>query len=234
MRIAQSLHLLTVEYVAQTACLFFRIGKYIQLVALKQIVFERLCKQLEILMEQRLGRHVERYGGLRSARRLCAELYRAETAYLLTESCRRNEIVLLAHIAYYLLLLHLGGTLQTFCQCLVGESVVVYLLYRRAQIQSVFHHEQRVVGQHCCERLFLFGSLSQFGHDADALLRVLRQLVCHFKRAYCVHLIAKEVDAERQFRRVAIYVDYTATHGKLTGFVDIVNLSKTEITQLTS
>ena len=170
MRIAQSLHLFAVEYVTQTTCLFFRIGKYIQLVTLKQIVFERLCKQLEILMEQRLGRNVERYGGLRSACRLCAELYRAETAYLLAENGGRNEVVLLTHVAYYLLLFHLCGTLKAFCKGLTGKSVVVYLLYRRAQIQSVFHHEHGVVGQHCGERLLLFGCTGQLGHNADALL----------------------------------------------------------------
>ena len=170
MRVAQSLHLIAVEYITQTPCLFLRIGKDIELVALKQIVFERLSEQLEILVKQWLGRYIERYGSLRSARRLCAELYRAETAYLLTESGRRNEVVLLTHVAYYLLLFHLCSTLKTFCHGLVGESVVIYLLYRRAQIQPVFHHEHGVVGQHCGERLLLFGCTGQLGHDADALL----------------------------------------------------------------
>ena len=170
MRVAQSLHLIAVEYIAQTTCLFLRIGKDIELVALKQIVFERLCKQLEILVKQRLGRNVERYGGLRSARRLRTELHRAKTAYFLAESGGRNEVVLLTHVAYYLLLFHLGGTLKTFGKGLTGKSVVVYLLYRRAQIQSVFHHEHGVVGQHCGERLLLFGCTGQLGHDADALL----------------------------------------------------------------
>ena len=170
MRVAQSLHLIAVEYITQTTCLFLRVGEYIQLVALQQIVFERLCKQLEILVKQRLGRNVERYGGLRSARRLCAELYRAETAYLLAENGGRNEVVLLTHVAYYLLLFHLCGNLKAFGKGLTGKSVVVYLLYRRAQIQPVFHHEHGVVGQHCGERLLLFGCTGQLGHDADALL----------------------------------------------------------------
>ncbi len=98
MRVAQSLHLIAVEYIAQTTCLFLRIGKDIELVALKQIVFERL-NQLEILMKQWLGRYIERYGSLRSARRLRTELHRAKRDFL-AEYCRRNEVVLLTHVAY--------------------------------------------------------------------------------------------------------------------------------------
>ena len=144
---AHLLQLLTVENIAQALRLLLRVGENVELVALQEIIVEGLDEQTEVLVEERLRRDVELDGHLRCARRLCAELHEAEAAYLLAEARGRHEVVLLAHIAHYLLLLHLRSTLQTFGHGLLRKAVVVYLLDGRTEIEAVFHHEQRVVGQ---------------------------------------------------------------------------------------
>ena len=144
---AHLLQLLTVENIAQTLRLLLRVGENIELVALQEIVVEGLGEQTEVLVEERLRRDVKLDGHLRCARRLCAELYKTETADFFAEARRCHEVVLLAHIAHYLLLLHLRCSLQAFGHGLLREAVVVYLLDGRTEIEAVFHHEQCIVGQ---------------------------------------------------------------------------------------
>ena len=144
---AHLLQLLTVENIAQALRLLLRVGENVELIALQEIIVEGPGEQTEVLVEERLRRDVELDRHLRCARRLCAELHEAEAAYLLAEARGRHEVVLLAHVAHYLLLLHFCGTLQTFGHGLLREAVVVYLLDGRTEIEAVFHHEQRVVGQ---------------------------------------------------------------------------------------
>ena len=144
---AHLLQLLTIENIAQALCLLLRVGEDVELVALQKIIVEGLGEQTEVLVEEWLRRDVELDGYLRCARRLCAEFHEAEAAYLLAEARGRHEVVLLAHVAHYLLLLHLRSTLQTFGHGLLRKAVVVYLLDGRTEIEAVFHHEQRVVGQ---------------------------------------------------------------------------------------
>ena len=111
--IAHLLKLVALEYLLQAACLLLAVGKDVQLVATEQIVFKRLGKQLEVLVEQWLRRDVEGYGGLWGTGRLSTKLDDAKLAHLLAETHTRNKVVLLAHITHNLLLLHLGCTLKT-------------------------------------------------------------------------------------------------------------------------
>ena len=231
---AHLLQLLTVENIAQALRLLLRVGEDVEPVALQEIVVERLSEQTEVLVEKRLRRDVELDRHLRRARRLCAELDETKAAYLLAEFRRRHEVVLLAHVAHYLLLLYLRSSLQALGHGLLREAVVVYLLDGRTKVETVFHHEQSVFGQKRRERLLFFCELRQFGHDAHLLFRVLRELVRHLERAYSVYLVAEEVDAERQLRRVRVDVDDASAHGELPRLVDIVDLLEAELAHLAS
>ena len=144
---AHLLQLLTVKNIAQALRLLLRVGEDVELIALQEIIVEGLGEQTEVLVEERLRRDVELDGHLRRAHRLCAELHEAEAAYLLAEARGRHKVVLLAHVAHYLLLLHLRSTLQALGHGLLRKAVVVYLLDGRTEIEAVFHHEQRVVWQ---------------------------------------------------------------------------------------
>ena len=228
------LQLLAIENIAQALRLLLRVGEDVEPVALQEIVVERLSEQTEVLVEKRLRRDVELDGYLRRARRLCTELDETEAAYLLAEFRRRHEVVLLAHVAHYLLLLYLRRSLQALGHSLLREAVVVYLLDGRTKVEAVFHHKQSVFGQKRRKRLLLLGELRQFGHDAHLLFRVLRELVCHLERAYGVYLVAEEVDAERQLRRVRVDVDDASAHGELPRLVDIVDLLEAELAHLAS
>ena len=111
--IAHLLKLVALEYLLQAACLLLAVGKDVQLVAPKQIVFKRLGKQLEVLVKQWLRRDIKGNGCLWGASRLRSKLDDAKLAHLLAETHTRNKVVLLTHITHYLLLFHLGCTLKT-------------------------------------------------------------------------------------------------------------------------
>ena len=76
--IVTRLYLVAVEDVAQTLCLFLAVGKDIEFVAHKTVVFERTGEKVEVFVEKRLRSDVERDGGIRRARGVMAYLYAAE------------------------------------------------------------------------------------------------------------------------------------------------------------
>ena len=63
------------------------------------------------------------------------------------------------------------------------------------------------------------------------LAHTLRQLRVNLKRADRVNVVAKQVDTERQFAAEAIDVQDATAKGKLTGFIDVVNLVEAQFAQ---
>ena len=127
--VAYGTQFVALENLLQSACLLFAVRKNVETIALKQEVFESLSQQFEVLMEQRLRRNVECDGGLGSAGRMCSHLDEAETADSLAKLYAADQIVLLTHFAHNLLLFHLRGALKTLREGLLGEAVLVNLLY---------------------------------------------------------------------------------------------------------
>ena len=76
----------------------------------------------------------------------------------------------------------------------------------------------------------LFGS--KFRNDFDGITLILRKLVFDVEGADGINLITEEIDTERIFATVGIDVEDASTNGKLTRFIDVISLLKSEITQL--
>ena len=77
----------------------------------------------------------------------------------------------------------------------------------------------------------LFGS--KFRNDFDGITLILRKLVFDVEGTDGINLITEEIDTERIFATVGINVEDASTNGKLTRFIDVISLLKSEITQLT-
>ena len=135
------------------------------------------------------------------------------------------------HVAQNLLLLHLGGSLHPFGQCLRRETVLVYLVHSVTDVGKVFHHKQGVLGQETREGHLLLRHGGQFGHNLYLLALVLGELCLHLEGADGVNLVAEEVKAEWILRTVGINVDDAAAHGKLSRLIHIVGLGEIELAQ---
>ena len=73
---------------------------------------------------------------------------------------------------------------------------------------------------------------SKFRHNFDGITLILRKLVFDVEGADGINLITEEIDTERIFATVGIDIEDASTNGKLTRFIDVISLLKSEITQL--
>ena len=73
---------------------------------------------------------------------------------------------------------------------------------------------------------------SKFRNDFDGITLILRKLVFDVESADGIYLITEEIDTERIFATVGIDIEDASTNGKLTRFIDVISLLKSEITQL--
>ena len=215
--------LLAREDVSQSLYLLGAVGQDEEAVSLQQIVFECLCEQVEVFVEERLRRDVELQGGRRCGRGVRSELYAPQGPELTLEDRLRYELRLPSHLFQYLGALHLGCCLEPLGERLLCESLVVDMSHGLAHIVEVSHHEQCALGQELRERHFL-GRRGQFGHDVGRLPYFLRELALDVEGAYGVNLIAEEVDAEGQLAAVGVDIDDAASLCELSRFVDIVLL----------
>ena len=109
--------------ILQTFILFLAVGKDKDLIALQQIVLERLCQQVEVLMEERLDSDMETEGSLGLRGRTMADIDATEGLGIAHELRSCDQLRLLAHLLFYLMALHLCGFLHSFHPGLGGEIV---------------------------------------------------------------------------------------------------------------
>ena len=91
----------------------------IKLVVLSQILLQRLFQQFEILVELGLWSRMERQRCIGRTRRVRTNLHPSETQHLTTELRPAHQLQVTLHLHSDIVLFHLGGSLQTFCQCLL-------------------------------------------------------------------------------------------------------------------
>ncbi len=77
----------------------------------------------------------------------------------------------------------------------------------------------------------LFGS--KFRNDFDGITLILRKLVFDVEGADGINLITEEIDTKRIFATVVIDVEDSSTNGKMTRFIDVISILKSDISQLT-
>ena len=219
------------ENLLQPLVLLLAVGQYVDGVPLQLIVLEGLGEQVEVLVEERLGRCVEADAGLGQGRGAIAELYAAEGLAVAHELPARNDLALAAHLALYLVLLHLGGPLHALHHSLRREAFLVGAVDGIARVHIIFKYQHRVARQESQQRLLLLYA-GHLGHNADALLAVARQLVLDLEGTYGVDVVAKEVYAEGVFVAEGEHVEDAAAQGELSRLVDVVNLAEAELAQL--
>ena len=179
-------------------------------------------------MELRLWRDVEVDSGIRHSRWSVTYLYSTESHHIASKGLSANQLNFLSHFHTNGLFLHFGCSLQTLGQCLLREALLIGTVYGIMNVQKVFGHQHCRLRQEREERNLLRFCQSQFRHYLYLLALIFRQLRFHLKGTYRVNVIAKHVDTERKFRTIAIYVKNTASQGKLTWFVHVVNLTESQ------
>ena len=116
--------------------------------------------------------------------------------------------------------------------CLRAEPFAIGLLHAVANRKQIFHDKHGILRQELQEGLLTPCPLPhQLRHNGDALLTVAAELAVHLEGAYAVHLVAKEVDAVRQFMREGIDVDDAAAHSELPRLIDIIGLVEAKAEQ---
>ena len=190
------------ENLFQALVLLLAVGKYKQPVALEHIVFERTVQQVEILVEQRLGRSVKRYGGLGQRGVAPPKLYLPEPRGRIGKHRGANQLHILAHLLAHGLLLHLGEALHALGHGLPRKALVVDAGHRIAHKGKVASHQHGVLGQKRQQRHTALYEPCQLGHYLYAVARLARQLCLHLESTYGVDVVAKEIDAERKLATV--------------------------------
>ena len=121
-----------------------------------------------------------------------------------------DKLLFLAHFLKDGLLFLFSGTLHALGQRLLRKTLLINAIHGIVDVQKIFCHEQRAIGQERQERHLLLG-YAHFGYYLHLLSLVLRQLAVHFERADGIDVIAKEINAERQLAAERIDVEYAAT-----------------------
>ena len=218
---------LATEDVAQAFQLLLAVGKDAKMIARVKILVQRLLQQFEVLVELGLRRDVKANGRRTLIPAFCLlvgsqdDMPKAKdvTQELLTA----DQLCLLLHFQHDVVLLLFGSTLQTFCQRLPGEAFLIDASHRVADKLEIAEHHRGIVGQEGEERHLLLYHC-HLRHYRHLLTLVLRQLGLHLKSTNRINVIAEKVDTERQLAAIGIDVKNTASQGKLSGFIDIVNL----------
>ena len=201
------------------------------MVALLLEVVERLLQQFEVLMVERLRCCLGADGGIGAPRCPLSYLDAAEGQCLVGEPPSVDELMLRLHLLEDGLLFHLGGSLHAFGESLLGEAFFVSAVDDIAHEEEVFRHEDAVGGQELQER-HLLRDIRQLRDDVGLLTFLFRQLVLHVEQTDGVNLVVEEVDAERILVAEGKDVNDAAAYGKLTRFVDVVDLVEPQIKQL--
>ena len=147
------------EDILQSLQLFAAVCQYIELVAVSQILLQRLLQQLEILVELGLGSNVEGERRIRGKRGTATHLHTSETLNVTTELRTADQLHLALHLHPDFLLLHLSSTLKALCQSLLRETFLIGPFHDVLHILEVLSHQQHIVSQERQQRHLLF-------HDA--------------------------------------------------------------------
>ena len=195
-----SIHLL--KYALQSFSLLGTVGQYVNVIAVGLELAQVLLEQIKVLVVERLWRGIEPYHCLRFAKGLCANIDALQVCHTAQKSLTCGEQRLLFEPCQLFRFLHLRCSLQ-FLLRLTCKALIVNAFDGIVHISQVLHHQHSIVGQIVGKwHKRLASMLLGVRHNAHFFLLVLRQLRLHFKGAYAVHLVAKEVNTEGIFRGV--------------------------------
>ena len=133
------------EDILQSLQLFAAVCQNIELIAVSQILLQRLLQQFEILVELGLGRNMEGERGIRGKRWMVAHLHTSETLNVTTELRTTDQLHLALHLHPDFLFLHLGGTLKALCQSLLRETFLIGSFHDVLYILEVLSHQQHII-----------------------------------------------------------------------------------------
>ena len=216
------------EDILQTIQLLFTISKDTEPIAISQILFQRLLQEFEILMELRLWRYMESDSGIRHPCRTMAYLNTSESSHITGKGLSAYQLDFLFHLHTDGLLFHFSSCLQAFCQCLLRKTFLIGTVYSITYIQEVLGHQHRRFRKEREEGNLLRLHQTYFRYDFHLLALVFRQLRFNLKSTYGVDIITKQVDTEGELRTITIDVEDTASKGKLTWFIYVVNLMESQ------
>ena len=146
-RLVDTFKLSLVHDLAQSLNLLLTVGQHAELIALEGVVAEGLAQQVEVLVEQRLGRDVEAERCLRGGGGAMAELDAAEVGAVGRKLRAGDDLCVALHLAHDLALLHLGGALHALGQCLGGESLLIGALDGLTCVQIILKDQHRLAWQ---------------------------------------------------------------------------------------
>ena len=133
------------------------------------------------------------------------------------------------HLALDLLSFHLRRTRQLLHPGLIGKALLIDTIDGIADKMIILCHQHRVLGNKREER-YLVVNGRQFRYNLYPLPLFFRQLILHLKCPDTVNILSKEINTVRIFTTIGIDVKNGATLGKLTRFVDIIDLVEAELT----
>ena len=222
----------------QSLLLLLAVRQNIKGIVAKEIVLQGLRQEFEVLVEKRLGCHLEGHHGrgiflpcFRLAGCRQAKLNAGSLSHTFLELACGGEVYFLSHLTADALCLQLGSSLQLLREALGGESFLIDLLDTVVDKSKVLHHHQGILAEEVEERLLVGLQAGQLGHNLYLLPLVLRQLVLHVEGADGVYLVTEEVDAEGIFATVGIDVEDASPDGKLSRLIHIVGLLEAKLPQ---
>ena len=139
-----------------------------------------------------------------------------------------HQLHLTVQLSFYLCTLHLCGRLELFGSGLSRETFLIGTVDGVAHIEEVFRHQQHILRHEREEGDLLPCPCRQLWYDLHLFPLFPRELVLHLKGTDGVDIIAKEVDTVGIFATEGIDVEDGTTLSKLSGFVDVVHLTKTK------
>ncbi len=213
----------------QTLILLLAVGKDEDTVTLQEEILKRLLQHVEVLVEERLYGDIEPQGGLWLLRGPMAELYPTEVFCISHKLSSGDQLRIATQLALDVTLFHLGGLSHLLHTGLLGETFLVGPVDSITHIKVVFHHEQRLLGDKRQERHLVASLGSQFRNNLYTITAILRQLILHLERTNGVNIVTEEIDTIRILATVRIDIEDRTAKGKLSWFIDIVNLTKPKL-----
>ena len=232
--------------ILKTSYLLIAIGKDVYPIAFADKASQLIAKKVEILMEKRLLRCIETHNVTFGVSKRVAKFYasqlsdspiellaadygmlpnlkrRIHTAIVKVGESRLDLLALLAHHVVVGLLLR---------QSLSREALFINHRHAVAHERQVTNHKQQIFRNKVGKRYIVRFLTVNLWHDVSAADLALRKLRLNIESSDTIDFVAKEVYAERIFRRIGKDVDNASSYGKLTRLVDIVRAAETKFEQ---
>ena len=159
------------------------------------------------------------------------QLGNAQVLCGLIERRERHQGVFALELILDGLLFHFRSSRHTVSDSLRREAFLIDMSYGLTDIVEILGHDQGVFRQQRRKGYFVILDLGKLRHDGDLLAKVLRQLIFDLKGSNAVHLIVEEINTVWKLATVRIDIEDASTHGKLSGFVNVILLRKAELPQ---